>query len=210
MRAAIAGLGLGVATAYPLPTIIAITALLNVGKRRASKGVKERYEGLWRSPLADHVRTHGAAWREPCPPPSPVSPPGFRCRFAVKAIPRFIAAIRRGYATARTSNGRTYPNRGLCHAAEAQVLRSVRTSIAHGRCIMRNHDLVSPHADSGQPRAAGFELAGFLGRVRRLLPRCFGLLTALLDSPQPIGFVLVGIISGRRRYQLRALLACAR
>ena len=25
----------------------------------------------------------------------------------------------------------------------AQVLRSVRTSIAHGRCIMRNHDLVS-------------------------------------------------------------------
>jgi hypothetical protein len=32
-----------------------------------------------------------------------------------------------------------------------------------------------PHADSGQPRAAGFELAGFRDRVRRLLPLCFGL-----------------------------------
>jgi hypothetical protein len=33
-----------------------------------------------------------------------------------------------------------------------------------------------PHADSGQPHAAGFELAGFRDRVRRLLPRCFGYL----------------------------------
>jgi len=49
-----------------------------------------------------------------CTPPA-----GLRCRFAVRVIPRFIAAIRRGYATARTCNGRTYPNRGLCHAAEA-------------------------------------------------------------------------------------------
>ena len=31
-----------------------------------------------------------------------------------------------------------------------------------------------PRADSGQPRAAEFELAGFRDRVRRLLPRCFG------------------------------------
>jgi hypothetical protein len=27
--------------------------------------------------------------------------------------------------------------------AAAQDLRSIRTSVAHGRCIMRNHDLVS-------------------------------------------------------------------
>src|ERR1700720_1081511 len=32
-------------------------AQLNVGKRRASKGGTERYEGLWRSPLAHHFRT---------------------------------------------------------------------------------------------------------------------------------------------------------
>ncbi len=64
-----------------------------------------------------------------------------------------------------------------------------------------------PHANSGQPRAAGFELAGFRDRVRRLLPRCYGLLTALLDRPQPIRLVLVGIISGRRWDQLRAFFA---
>ena len=34
-----------------------------------------------------------------------------------------------------------------------------------------------------------------------------GSLAPLLDRPQPIGFVLVGIISGRRRDQLRAFLA---
>ena len=38
------------------------------------------------------------------------------------------------------------------------------------------------------------------------MPRCFGLLTALLDRPQPVRLVLAGIISGRRRDQLRALL----
>jgi hypothetical protein len=43
--------------------------------------------------------------------------------------------------------------------------------------------------------------------VRRLLPRCFGLLTALLDRPQPVRLVLVRIISGRRRDQLRAFFA---
>jgi hypothetical protein len=42
------------------------------------------------------------------------TPPGLRSRFAVTVIPRFMAAIRRDYATARTCNGRTYPNRGLC------------------------------------------------------------------------------------------------
>ena len=63
---------------------------------------------------------------------------------ALTVIPRFIAAIRRGYATARTCNGRTYPNRGLYHAAEA-LLRPAPCSDEHrtGRCIMRNHDLVS-------------------------------------------------------------------
>jgi hypothetical protein len=64
-----------------------------------------------------------------------------------------------------------------------------------------------PHADSGQPRAAGFELAGFRDRVRRLLPRCYRLLTALLDRPQPVRLVLVGIISSRRWDQLRAFFA---
>lgn len=34
-----------------------------------------------------------------------------------------------------------------------------------------------------------------------------GSLAPLLDRPQPIGFVLVGIVSGRRRYQPRAFLA---
>jgi hypothetical protein len=33
------------------------------------------------------------------------------------------------------------------------------------------------------------------------LPRCFGLLAALLERPQPIGFLLVGIIAYRVRYQ---------
>src|SRR5712664_970690 len=33
------------------PKTITISGQLNVGKRRASKGVTERYEGLWRSPL---------------------------------------------------------------------------------------------------------------------------------------------------------------
>jgi hypothetical protein len=63
---------------------------------------------------------------------------------ALTVIPRFITAIRRGYATVRTCNGRTYPNRGLCHAAEA-LLRPALCSDEHrtGRCIMRNHDLVS-------------------------------------------------------------------
>jgi putative ABC transport system substrate-binding protein len=61
---------------------------------------------------------------------------------------------------------------------------------------------------SNEPRAAGFGLAGFRDRVRRLLAEgCFGLLAALLDRPQPVGFILVGIISGRLRYQLRALFA---
>ena len=32
-------------------------------------------------------------------------------------------------------------------------------------------------------------------------------LALLLDRPQPVGFILVGIIACRRRYQLRALLA---
>jgi hypothetical protein len=39
------------------------------------------------------------------------------------------------------------------------------------------------------------------------LARCFGLLAALLDRPQPVGFILVGIVSGRRRNQFRAFLA---
>jgi hypothetical protein len=137
-------------------------------------GASERYEGLWRSPLPDHFRTRPCSssrwssswsrsrccWRERLHKPATRPPieaalsrlpfwtPSYdsqlRCRFAVAVIPRFIAAIRRVYATARTCNGRTYPNRGLCHAAEALLVwRSVRTSIAHGRCIMRNHDLVS-------------------------------------------------------------------
>jgi hypothetical protein len=129
----------------------------------------------------------------------------------VTVIPRFMRAIRRGYATARTSNGRTYPNRGLCHAAEAcsgpalcsDEHRTWQVYHAQSRFSLR----CVPHADSGQPRAAGFELAGFLGRVRRLLPRCFGLLTALLDRPQPVSLVLIGIVSGWRRDRLRALFA---
>jgi hypothetical protein len=32
-------------------------------------------------------------------------------------------------------------------------------------------------------------------------------LALLLDPSQPVGFVLVGIVSGRLRYQLRALFA---
>src|SRR6478736_4010365 len=86
-------------------------------------------------------------------------------RFAVTVIPRFIAAIRRDYATARTCNGRTYPNRGLCHAAEALLRpalcsdehRTWRVYHAQSRFSLR----WVPHADSGQLRAAGFELAGF-------------------------------------------------
>jgi hypothetical protein len=49
-RAAIAGWGWG-ATAYPQLRRSRPAAQLNVGKRRASKGVKELYEGLWCSPL---------------------------------------------------------------------------------------------------------------------------------------------------------------
>jgi hypothetical protein len=44
-----------------------------------------------------------------------------------------------------------------------------------------------------------------LGRSRRDRPAPS--LALLLDPPQPVGFVFVGIVSGRRRYQLRALLA---
>ena len=126
-------------------------------------------------------------------------------------IPRFIVAIRRVYATVRTCNGRTYPNRGLCHAAEA-LLRPALCSDEHRTWqVYHAQSRFSlrwvPHADSGQPRAAGFELAGFRDHVRRLLPRCFGLLAALLDRPQPVGFVLLGIIACRRRYELRTFLA---
>ena len=72
------------------------------------------------------------------------SPPGLRCRFAVTVIPRFIAAIRSVYATVRTCNGRTCPIADcVTQQRRCSGLRSVRTSIAHGRCIMRNHDLVS-------------------------------------------------------------------
>ena len=39
------------------------------------------------------------------------------------------------------------------------------------------------------------------------LPRCFGLLAPLLNRPQPIRLILVGIIGCRRRDQLRPFLA---
>jgi hypothetical protein len=45
------GMGLGGATAWRHVRRSRPAAQLNVGKRRASKGVKELYQGLWRSPL---------------------------------------------------------------------------------------------------------------------------------------------------------------
>src|SRR5262245_2669764 len=50
-RAAIAG-----ALPHALAKLIAITAQLNLGNRRPSKGVTERYEGLWRSSLRPMLR----------------------------------------------------------------------------------------------------------------------------------------------------------
>jgi hypothetical protein len=41
-------------------------AQLNVGNRPASKGVTERYEGLWRSLKADHFRTRQTQARPSC------------------------------------------------------------------------------------------------------------------------------------------------
>ena len=73
--------------------------------------------------------------------------------------------IRRGYAAARTCNGRTRPNRGWSYTAEA-LLRPAPCSdehrtwrVYHGQSRFGLRWV--PHADSGQPRAAGFELAGF-------------------------------------------------
>jgi hypothetical protein len=80
--------------------------------------------------------------------------------------------IRRGYAAARTCNGRTRPNRGWSYTAEA-LLRPAPCSdehrtwrVYHGQSRFGLRWV--PHADSGKPRAAGFELAGFDDRVRRL------------------------------------------
>ena len=61
----------------PLPKTIATTAQLNVGKRRASKAVRERYEGLWRcraylllldlpKPVETHRQRTGALRRLRC------------------------------------------------------------------------------------------------------------------------------------------------
>jgi hypothetical protein len=47
-----------------------------------------------------------------------------------------------------------------------------------------------------------FVALGFVSRRDRPAPS----LALLLDRPQPVGFVLVGIVGGRRRDQLRAFL----
>ena len=62
-RAAIAEWGGGGRYRIPYLSRSRSAAQLNVGKRRASKGVTERYEGLWRSPLAHHFRTGPALHR---------------------------------------------------------------------------------------------------------------------------------------------------
>jgi hypothetical protein len=62
-RAAIAAWGGGGRYRIPYLSRSRSAAQLNVGKRRASKGVTERYEGLWRSPLAHHFRIGPALHR---------------------------------------------------------------------------------------------------------------------------------------------------